>query len=465
MPIALAVALWSAALVAWVLVGRTLGAPHATRPAGERRLARKAGLLVVLAGFCAVAPARAQSASVPAAAVEVTLEEALALFADHNLDLRLARARAAEAAGLAAQASAYPNPTASAAFDPLFGDTDGFAYEASAGLSQMLVWPDLRNARIQSAREHAAAAVARARADSLRLAFEVVQAYVGAAAAQERADRLGDVARVVRQATAAADERYAEGDMAGFDLHRLRVEQARYETALELARLEAASARRQLALLILPGSALTDAAEAAPAGGLDRLPPAVLLADALAAASRLRPEAAAARTEVEAVRSALRAARLSRRPSPTVSAGVQRQQGGFYGPTLGLSLPLPVFDRNAGKIAAEQARLDQAETRLDLVERRIAADVRSAYETYASLGRRTALVRGELLSGTEGLLATARLAYAEGALSLVELLDAADAYREARVVSAELLAGYTVAYYDLLRSAGGAFDSSPTPTP
>lgn len=143
---------------------------------------------------------------------------------------------------------------------------------------------------------------------------------------------------------------------------------------------------------------------------------------------------------------------------------MQRQQGGLYGPTIGLSLPLPVFDRNTGRIAAELARLAQAETRLALAERQVKADVRRAYETYASLARRVALVRGELLVGTEDLLATARVAYGEGALSLVELLDAADAYREARVVSTELLADYTAAYYDLLRSAGGTLTTTPSPT-
>ena len=331
-------------------------------------------------------------------------------------------------------------------------------------LSQRIEWGDLRGARVDAAEGLLTAARARARADSLRLAFDVVRAYLEAAAAAERTDRLGDVTEVVRTATTAAAARYDEGDLAGFDLRRLRVEQARYETALEIAALDAAAARRRLALLILPDEAIEGGIEVAPAAGLDELPPEVLLADALAAAELNRPEVDAARAEVAAARAALEAARAARRPSPTVSAGVQRQQGGLYGPTIGLSLPLPIFDRNTGEIAAEQARLTQAETRLALAERQVEADVRRAYETYASLARRVALVRGELLVGTEGLLATARVAYGEGALSLVELLDAADAYREARVVSTDLAADYTAAYYDLLRSAGGTLRTPPSTT-
>ena len=47
-----------------------------------------------------------------------------------------------------------------------------------------------------------------------------------------------------------------------------------------------------------------------------------------------------------------------------------------------------------------------------------------------------------------------------------EIIASADAYREARVVSADLLADYTAAYYDLLRAAGGARTLPPsTSTP
>jgi outer membrane protein, heavy metal efflux system len=467
MLVAFLVVLWIAVLVAWASVGRSLGAARSQKaPRSSGRTI--AVLLLAAAGVTTAGPAWGQGREVDALPEvrRVTLEQALALFAENNLGLRLARAEAAEAAGLAVQTRAYPNPVIGTSFDPLFGAerTGGFTYEAAIALSQQIEWGNLHRARVQAAEGLLAAAHARARADSLRLAYEVVRTYVEATAAEERTERLGEVTDVVRTATAAAEERYGEGDLAGFDLRRLRVEQARYETALELGALDGAAARRRLALLILPDEALEGGIEVAPASGLDVLPPSVPLSDVFAAAERNRPEVDAARAEVDAARAALEAARLKRRPSPTVSAGAQRQQGGLYGPTLGISLPLPVFDRNAGQIAAEQARLGQAETRLALAEREVAADVRRAFETYASLGRRVALVRSGLLAGTEGLLATARVAYGEGALSLIELLDAANAYREARVVSTELLADYTVAYYDLLRSAGGALTPLPSTT-
>jgi cobalt-zinc-cadmium efflux system outer membrane protein len=460
---ALLVLLWLAALVAWVVVGRGLG--RGRRKPGPASDHSRGVLAVAILATASLAGAPAGAQPIEPDVRRVTLEEALGLFAANNLELRLARAEAAEAVGLSVQARAYPNPILDGSADPLFGD--GFDVELGASVSQRIEWGDVRRARVGAAEGLVRAAYARTRADSLRLAAEVVRAYVEAAAAEERRGRLGDVTEVVRTATRAASLRYDEGDLSGFDLRRLRVEQARYETGIELAALDAASARRRLALLILPEDALQTGAEVGPATGLDALPPEVLLADALASAARSRPEVDVARAEAEAARASCELARAERRPSPTFTAGVQRQQGGLFGPTFGVSLPLAVLDRGVGRIQAEEAALAQAETRLALAERQVEADVRRAYEAYASLARRVALVRGDLLTGTEDLLATARVAYDEGELSLVELLDAADAYREARVVSAELLADYTAAYYDLSYAAGGTLTPSTptTPTP
>lgn len=454
---------WLALLAVWATVGRSLG--RTTSGSDGRRSTARRGLALVLlaAGTTTAGPAWGQAVHPTPDLQRVTLDEALALFAQHNLGLRLARAEAAEAEGLAVQARAYPNPVVGGSFDPLFGsgDGDGLQYETTAAISQRIEWGNVRRARAAASDGRARAARAHVRADSLDLAAEVVRAYVEAATADERRSRLDEVTEVVRTATRSASLRHEEGDLSGFDLRRLRVEQARYETALELAALDVNSARRRLAFLILPQDALQTGAEVAPATGLDTLPPEVRLADALATAAQQRPEVDAARAELDAARSALEWASAARRPSPTVSAGVQRQLGGLIGPTFGVSFPLRVFDRNEGRILAEEAAVAQAETRLLLAERQVGADVHRTFEVYASLGRRVTLVRDNLLVGTDDLLAAARVAYGEGELSLVELLDAADAYREARIVSTDLAADYTAAYYDLLRATGGALLASP----
>jgi outer membrane protein TolC len=56
------------------------------------------------------------------------------------------------------------------------------------------------------------------------------------------------------------------------------------------------------------------------------------------------------------------------------------------------------------------------------------------------------------------MLETATVAYAEGEMSLIELLDAADAYRSSRQAVNELLADYLIATYDLEGATGRLLD-------
>ena len=66
----------------------------------------------------------------------------------------------------------------------------------------------------------------------------------------------------------------------------------------------------------------------------------------------------------------------------------------------------------------------------------------------------------------EYLLRIARVAYGLDEITLVELLDATDAYREARVAVAEAEAAAALAYLDLRRATGGTLPPlTLTPTP
>ncbi len=55
----------------------------------------------------------------------------------------------------------------------------------------------------------------------------------------------------------------------------------------------------------------------------------------------------------------------------------------------------------------------------------------------------------------DDLLDMALVAYAEGEMELVELLDAADALHEARTAELSLRAAFWTAYFDLERALGG----------
>ncbi len=81
--------------------------------------------------------------AVPLAAQEVrrvSLEEALALFREHGLPLRIARAERAAAVGEARQSRAYPNPRATFAREDLDRADVGY-WEQVIGVEQRIEWP------------------------------------------------------------------------------------------------------------------------------------------------------------------------------------------------------------------------------------------------------------------------------------------------------------------------------------
>ncbi|MEN8374371.1 MAG: TolC family protein [Gemmatimonadota bacterium] len=385
----------------------------------------------------------------------VTLAEALDLFARNSLELSLGRAQAAEAMALARQAAAFPNPAVATTHEPLSDGTEDYS-ETYVMLSQRLEWPGARAARRAAASGTADAAVARFVADSSRLAFEVKRAFTEAARA-ERVERvLERVTSVFREGARSAEVRYAEGDISLYDSRRIRVERAKYETLLAEATLEASAARRRLALLVAP---VAEALELSPADSLDGLPPAIAAEHVLEDALARRSDIAAADAALESARAGATAVRRERIPDVTATVGYKTQSDGFGGAFLGLSLPLPLWDRRGGAVAAADARLQAAQSRRSLVRRQVENDMRRALEAYRSLRRRVELLAESRPDEGADLLAIARAAYAEGELELIALFDAAEALLEAQTAEVSLRADLWTAYYDIERAAGG-FDGS-----
>ena len=82
----------------------------------------------------------------------VTLAEALRLFGENNLELRLSRANSQEAAGLARQSAAVPNPVLNLTHEALSGG--GTAYsETYFNATQRIDWLWQRGARTAEAEE------------------------------------------------------------------------------------------------------------------------------------------------------------------------------------------------------------------------------------------------------------------------------------------------------------------------
>ena len=381
----------------------------------------------------------------------ITLQEAVDLFSTHSLSLQLARANVAEWTTLVAQASAYPNPSVQLLHEPLFNNGASLS-ESYVNLIQRIEWSGVRNARVNAARKLAASAGSRFQADSLSLVFKLTKTFIEAASFEAQLDYLEDVADVFREADAAAQAQYSQGELSAYQVRRLKVERARYENLLALTELSSKRALEQLNTWLLPSERSNK--RYIPEYTLALLQTPAPLDALLDSARAHRPEYAEALLHIEATRFTLEETQKSVRPAPLLTTGYKRESTGFSGLFLGAQFELPVLSRKEGLIQAQYALIHQAETRLMLLEQEIEQEVTLALETFNSLFNRISLISNTLLDQTDQLLESARIGYIEGEMSLVELLDAADAFYDAKETSTLLISEAIVAYYDLMRSTG-----------
>jgi len=144
------------------------------------------------------------------------------------------------------------------------------------------------------------------------------------------------------------------------------------------------------------------------------------------------PVAAAAAS----LRSAERAVTFAHRSvfaSPSLQLGVEQGDptgpGGAL-PTIGLSLPLPLFNRNGAEVAQALAARDRAQATLDLVRRQTDGEVARARRGFIQARARLDRDR-RLLASADRVAAMALQAYAEGAFALPSVLEAQRNAREA----------------------------------
>ncbi|HET7462761.1 MAG TPA: TolC family protein [Longimicrobium sp.] len=376
----------------------------------------RARLSIVLIGV-ALVPA------VGAAQQRVTLEQARAAALANGTRISIAAADEAAARADLLTARAFPNPTVAADYSK-----SPPQYHLTA--DQPLEFPWLRGARIRAARAGALGARYRLEIERAAVRFAVDSAYVQAAAARElyllsaRTEREGD--ELVRIARA----RQQAGDASELDVELALVAQGGLQGAALADSLAAIAALLDLqALMGIPSTHPTIVL----ADSLASLPALAPAAAATADATAIPLRAAAAEADVQARTASIAVERANRWAAPSITGGVEWHDptGGEKGylPTFGLSVPLPLWDRNRGPIAAAQAGLQRARAELLAAQREGAAALAAAERARAAAA--ASVERGRaLLAHAERVVALSTQGYREGAFPITTVIDARRAARD-----------------------------------
>ena len=362
----------------------------------------------------------------------LTLPQALDEAEARSPAIIAARAQVGVAQGRLRQAGFRLNPELSVEVENFAGTGEyngARGLETTVAINQRLDLGGRRRARVGVARAELAAAEIRlaiARAD---LAQQVREQFARAITTRERLRLAQDNERRARELARIAGQLVD----AGRDppLRAMRARSAAAQAAAELAgaQAEEAASRRTLASLF----GVTEPPASVAGSLLDLEPrsidPEQSLDVRLADAERLAAEAE------------LGQQRTARNLDPAVGVGVRQFRGsGDVALVGGLSMPLPVFDRNQGNIEAARSNVAAADARRASALASVTVRARNAIAAVDAAMARVRALEGAAIPEAFEALRLAQQSYREGRASLLELLDAQNAYTsaEAALIDARL---------------------------
>lgn len=236
------------------------------------------------------------------------------------------------------------------------------------------------------------------------------------------------------------------------------------ELAVEAARLEAAESKRTLGKLLgltSDAESLT-LAEPFPDVLVPRLDPALVIARA----QQVRLDVRAARQALAEAEARVTEQYLMIFPTLEIGADMERAErhsGSDEGTNVitgpAWNLELPIFDQNQARIARARYARNQAQKQLDVVERLMIQEVRSAIDRMNTAWNVAGLYRDRFLPLAERNLELSRESYQAGRASFLAVLEAQRFYLETRRRFTEALQGAAVTIPELERAVSSPIES------
>lgn len=375
----------------------------------------------------------------------------LALANNPELQASLLGAQALEA--MIRQSYALANPELEVEAEEFGGKGARKGYEGAKTtlrLSQELEMGGRRGSRQRVAA--AESRMARLEYESTRLNVIMLtkKAYVDVLLAQGQSELAGSLFSVATNVQQAVVERVKAGKVPPLEESKAGVEVATARIALAKAGRDLDSARERL-IALCGGATPVFKAVAGTLGSVGVLPP---VSDLISMQSRT-PEYTRGTEEVSRGRDALAEARAKRFPGIRVSAGLSRfEDDGSHAGIVSMAVPLPLFDRNAGGIAAAGHSAARAEHEQRAVRSRARTELMEACNRCEMAREEAHTLMRELLPAAQQAFEAARIGYQAGKFGHLEVLDAQRMLAEARIRTLSVMAEYHKAVADVERLAG-----------
>ena len=396
----------------------------------------------------------AQDPAVRNEALLLSINEATALFLKQNLDLLIAQYGIESARGVEVAVRLFPNPILS--LDASTSTTRPVDRTGSltARVDQLFELAGKRTYRQESAR-YATQSVEAAFADAVRtLGFSVREAFFKVLQTDRKLKLTQENSAFFNEVVNINTIRFKKGVIAEADLIKLRVQGVDFQNQVITATRDLLAAQNTLKALL----AVRPNVDLVLLGELEYTPATLLLEGLKADALVTRPDLIA-KERILAQRAAeLKLAKAFRVPDVTV--GLDKNIQGPEGPNSpnqiggGVSVPLPLFNRNQGGILQAEAGIRAAELDRDKTRLQVEIDVETAYRNFAQTQLLVEAYRGGVLDDARASREIAKKAYERGGTSILDVLDAFRTFNATMQGYLEALFGYQRSLLEINSAVG-----------
>ena len=404
-----------------------------------------------------VAHASGHAGTEPSAAVvdlptgRFSVAQAVDAMRRGHLLLQAAKANERAAAADVVGAGLWTNPVADATYARSVANAQNDpAGSYGIGITQFLETSGAPDARRSAAKLTEKAVASDSELTVRSLAFDVETACVALAAAAMTVQLYADANAELDRANQIVTSRVRGGAAPQYDASRIAVAVAQARAAFADAHADLSAARGDFDVAVgpeakqLPGLPDIDLFDIATPAALPSL---------LDETERLRPDIAGARQRAQAAQAQVTVARRSVMPGFSLRAGVYfGTTPGEFGGELGVGVPLPVIDHGQGAVSAALARSEVATASADAVALQATQRVRALYEETQRRRENVRLYEETGVTQSHGMVQEAEAGYRAGKLSVLELVDAYVAKRDAKLRAIQLASDARLAEVRLRRA-------------
>jgi cobalt-zinc-cadmium efflux system outer membrane protein len=390
----------------------------------------------------------------------ITLAHALALALERSPQLAAFSwdIRAAEARIL--QAKLLPNPEISYDGEDFTRAGVRSATESMQNtlvLSQLIELGGKRSSRVWEAQFDRRGAEWDYQVKRLEVLKSTSLAFIEVLSGQRKVLLAEENVQLTERGIPVTQKRVEAGKASNVELIRTNTEAATARIGLTEARHDLESARVNLAAQWGAKKATFPSVT----GDLEQLRPIPSL-ESLKAKLQANPELAKWTTERQKREATLSLARAEGHPDLTINAGPRLLGASRADMTLvaGFSIPLPLWNRNQGKIAEAEANVAKTSDERAAAEAGAYAELNEAYQTLGRAAEEVRILRDTVLPGAKSAVDQITEGYATGRFSQLDVLDAQRSYIETRTQYVRALSDFQKAAAQIDALTAGPFGLS-----